>query len=139
MTIHTRSQKYAAAALSRINAIKDDANLRDEYKSRADSFSVMVMQAGLAQGLGFLQAKGTDKNNKKTAYGYYLDDLAAVLKAGDATTANNGEQLQQSAIAASLTDYRLLTRETLVAAGWLKRFGQAYIKKDSISSQGART
>ncbi len=128
MSIHTRSQRYAGEALARINAIKNNENLRDEYKSRADSFSVMVMQAGLAQGLGFLSAKS--KNNTDNGYGRYLQDLAAVLKAGGAATANSGEQLQQNAIAANLAEYRLLTRETLAAAGWLKRFGQAYIKKD---------
>jgi CRISPR-associated protein Cmr5 len=133
MSIHTRSQRYAGEALARINAIKNNENLRDEYKSRADSFSVMVMQSGLAQGLGFLLAKSG--NSPDNGYGRYLQDLAAVLKAGGATTANSGEQLQQNAIAANLADYRLLTRETLAAAGWLKRFGQAYIKKENNGDQ----
>jgi CRISPR-associated protein Cmr5 len=136
MTIHTRSQHYAAEALTRINAIKKDVNLRDEYKSRADSFSVMVMQAGLAQGLGFLLAKS--KNQTDNGYGRYLQDLAAVLKAGKASQAGSGGQLQESAIHASLADYRLLTRETLAAAGWLKRFAQAYIKKDDEIGKGVQ-
>lgn len=127
MARHTRTQRYAAAALERIDAIKNDANLRDEYKSRADGFPVMVMQAGLTQGLGFLFAKSNNQTNN--GYGRYLQDLAAVLAAGQATTAQNGEQLQQSALTLRLADYRLLTRETLAAAGWLKRFAQAYIKK----------
>ncbi len=128
MTLHNRSQHYAREALAKIDAIKGNAKLRDEYKSRADSFPVMVMQAGLAQGLGFLFAKSGNKTDN--GYGRYLQDLAAVLKAGGASTANSGEALQRHAISAELADYRLLTRETLAAAGWLKRFAQAYIKKD---------
>jgi CRISPR type III-B/RAMP module-associated protein Cmr5 len=137
MMMHTRSQLYAAEALARIDAIKGNATLRDEYKSRADSFSVMVMQAGLAQGLGFLLAKS--KTQTDNGYGRYLQDLAAVLKAGKATPANTGEQLQQSAITATLADYRLLTRETLAAAGWLKRFAQAYIKKEDKKDSGGQS
>ena len=136
MTIHTRSQNYAREALDRIDAIKGNAKLRDEYKSRADGFPVMVMQAGLAQGLGFLLAKSGNKTDN--GYGLYLQDLAAVLKAGNATPAATGEALQRASIGANLADYRLLTRETLAAAGWLKRFAQAYIKRDAKSGQEAR-
>jgi CRISPR-associated protein Cmr5 len=133
MRNRNRSQRYAKAALTSIENIKDKEKLRDEYKSRADSFPVMVMQAGLAQSLGFLQARSEGKTDN--GYGLYLHDLAAVLKAGDATSTNTGKDLQLSAINATLTEYRLLTRETLAAAGWLKRFAQAYIKKDQAENK----
>lgn len=128
MTVKTRTQRYAAAALTCIETVKNDAGLRDEYKSRADNLPVMVMQAGLAQALGFLLAKS--KGDIASPYGRYLTDLAKVLQAGGAGSFANGEALQHHVIKAQLSEYQRLTRETLAAAGWLKRFCQAYIKKD---------
>jgi CRISPR-associated protein Cmr5 len=117
----TRSQRHAEVALARIKAVESDpsATERKEYKARADGFPVMVMQAGLAQAVGFMRAKASGKK----AYGRYLDDLAAVLGR------DGGEVLQNRVIAAELPEYRQLTREALAAAGWLKRFGQAYLSR----------
>lgn len=128
MALQTRNQVYAAAALRCVEAIKHDENLRDEWKSRADSFPVMVLQAGLAQAVGFLRAKSAGDNDR--GYRRYLADLVAVLRAGGATQAENGEQFQNSIVTLNLADYRHLTRETLAAASWLKRLGQAYIVKN---------
>lgn len=127
MSVQTRSQRYAAAALACVGQVAAMPALREEYKSRADGFPVMVMQAGLAQALGFLLAKsGRSLDN---GYGRYLHDLAAVLRAGGATTAGSGEALHGAAIHAALAEYRLLTREALAAAAWLKRMAQAHIRK----------
>jgi CRISPR-associated protein Cmr5 len=128
-----RSQLYATEALACIEKIQGEEKLRDEYKSRADSFPVMVMQAGLAQGLGFLLAKGKGENGN--GYGRYLNDLAAVLKASGACGAGSGEALQKHVLGASLAEYQLLTREALAAAGWLKRFAQACIKKNGTEGE----
>lgn len=131
MALQTRNQVYAAAALRCVEAIKHDEELREEWKSRADSFPVMVLQAGLAQAVGFLRAKSAGDNDKGyRGYRRYLADLVAVLRAGGATQAENGEQFQNSIITLNLADYRRLTRETLAAASWLKRLGQAYIVKN---------
>lgn len=114
----TRSQRQAEAALAAIQAIRKEAEKeRKEYKARADNFPVLVLQAGLAQAVGFMRAKAA----KSTAYQRYLSDLAAMLGLA------GGEALQQRAIDADLRDYRQLTREILAAAAWLKRFGQAYL------------
>lgn len=89
------------------------------------------MQAGLAQALGFLRAKAGDAGGGENAYRRYLNDLAAVVGATD------GEALQQQAIAAPLPAYRQLTRQVLAAAGWLKRFGQAYLGPREEAGNGA--
>lgn len=119
----TRAQRQAATALARIRRIEQrSAAQRKEYKARADSFPVLVLQAGLAQAVGFMRAKAA----KNPAYGDYLDDLAAVLglPAGQ-------DELQRRAIDDPLRDYRQLTRQTLAAAGWLKRFGQACLSSNN--------
>ncbi len=114
----TRSQRQAEKALAAIEALRTAPKKeRKEYKARADNFPVLVLQAGLAQAVGFMRAKAA----KSAAYQSYLDDLARILELA------SGEALQQRAIDVPLPDYRQLTRETLAAAGWLKRFGQAYL------------
>lgn len=121
MTQHnrTRTQRYAEKALEKINVIKDKNNKSEskEYKSRCDNFPVMVMQSGIAQAVGFMLAKGTGDN----AHSQYMNDLASVV--GE----RNGKEFHAKIIAAQIPDYRRLTRETLNAAGWFKRFGQAYL------------
>lgn len=111
----TRTQHYAEKALEKIEFIRGKDSAK-EYKSRSDNFPVMVMQAGLAQAIGFMLAKGN-------THGLFLDDLAYVLGQ------QNGKAFQQTVIHADLPEYRRLTRETLNAAGWFKRFGQAYLSE----------
>ncbi len=118
---HTRAQRYARLALDSVKSVLGNTQFADEYKPRAMSFPTMVLQAGLAQAVGFLAAKsGTDAKGK--AYQRYLDDLAKV--AGQGT----GKALLEQVLAADLAGYRLLTRDVLDAAGWLKRFCQTLIK-----------
>lgn len=118
----TRAQRQAEAALAAIQARRSAPEKeRKEYKARADSFPVLVLQSGLAQAVGFMLAKALAKAPKSAAYQRYLNDLATMLGFAD------GAALQQRAIGAELRDYRQLTREALAAASWLKRFGQAYL------------
>ena len=114
----TRTQHYAEKSLKKIQAIKGKETAKD-YKSRCDNFPVMVMQAGIAQAVGFMLAKG--KENQ--AYSQYLNDLASVMGEADGTA------FHAKIIAVQIPDYRKLTRETLNAAGWFKRFGQAYLSE----------
>lgn len=128
MSIQTRTQRYAAAALARVQVIRQDAQQRLEWKTRADTFPVMVLQAGLAQAVGFMLAKSQNGADDR-GYSAYLNDLLAVLRAGGATQADNPQALQTEILALDLMAYQRLTRQTLEAAAWLKRMGQAYIDK----------
>lgn len=108
-----RSGRLAQAALKQVQAV--DGHLFKDYKTRADGFPVMVMQAGLAQAVGFYHAKTSDKH----AYGRYLEDFAQALAGCDGAT------LLSRVIQAPLPEYRRLTREALDLALWFKRFCQA--------------
>ena len=113
--VQTRDQKFANAAIEQIKAVEAD---QKDYRTTALSFPVLLLQSGLAQAIGFLTAK------KKTVY---LGDLEAVLQKAGVLPAGN-DVLQQRAVSCSLAEYQRLTRETLAAAGWLKRFVQAEFK-----------
>ncbi|MFZ4538548.1 type III-B CRISPR module-associated protein Cmr5 [Propionivibrio sp.] len=135
--MQTRSQQYAKAAYPRVDAIKNKPEEK-KYGALALNFPVMVLQSGLAQATGFVLAKGKYEHLK------YLDDLAAVLGEGHGTAfqgkiidSNPAEQLEAlklrckafhgKIIDSNLTDYQHLTRRTLDAAGWFKRYAQGIL------------
>ncbi len=66
---HIRSQKYAQRAYGLIQKVKDDNKQVKEYRTLALNFPTMILQSGLAQAIGFLQAKGKDKDKDKEAKG----------------------------------------------------------------------
>ncbi|HPP47995.1 MAG TPA: type III-B CRISPR module-associated protein Cmr5 [Accumulibacter sp.] len=145
MESRTRTQRQAEAALRCLRAVSAlPAAAREDYKARAENFPALLLHAGLAQALGFLRAKGGAADDRAAenpaagadaaddppsgspaaAYRRYLADLATVLGCAD------GDSLLQRAIDAPLADYRLLSRQTLDAAGWLRRFAQAHLARE---------
>lgn len=118
--MQTRSQRYATAAYGKVTDLKKaaqgDDHLRKEYGALALSFPVLVLQAGLAQACGFVLAK------QRPAQLCYLDDLATVL--GE----DGGRRLHEKVIASDLSTYQHLTRCTLDAAGWFKRYAQGELR-----------
>lgn len=92
---------------------------KKEYGSLAHKLPVLILQNGLAQATGFLLAKGEAHHQS------LLEDLAHLLDKAD------GKALHQSVIAADVTQTMLLTRRSLEAAGWLKRYVQGVLKVDA--------
>jgi CRISPR-associated protein Cmr5 len=116
--MQTRTQKDARAAYDRIEAIKDRP-IEKKYGALALNFPVMVLQSGLAQATGFLLAKGREEHLA------FLNDLAGVLGEVD------GQRFHQQIIASDLADYQHLTRRTLDAAGWFKRYAQGILRVEA--------
>lgn len=116
--LQTRDQKLANRAARCF--VEHEAS--KDYRTVALGFPAMVIQAGLAQALGFLAAKGKEQHRA------YLNDLEQVVKAADNPALT--KTLQESAIACDLNQYRRLTRDTLDAAAWLKRIVQSQEKSE---------
>lgn len=118
--MQTLQQKYAKKVYGCVEAFGQDASLgskeRTEYGSMAHKFPVLVRQAGLIQALVFVQTRG------KNAHKSLLQDLAQVVAEQDAQAFIN--QCQE----ADLTDYMWLTRQTLSALEWFKRFAQSVLE-----------
>lgn len=57
---HIRSQKYAQRAFGLIQKVKDSNKQVKEYRTLVLNFPTMILQSGLAQAIGFLQAKGKE-------------------------------------------------------------------------------
>ena len=120
MTI-IRSQQYAQEAYPLVAEMQKH-QLEVKYRTLALNFPSMILQSGLSQAIGFLMAKGKDEHQM------LLDHLATLVLGKQA----QDKQLHQTILTADLTHYQLLTRQTLEAASWLKRYTQALLEKQQI-------
>jgi len=116
--VQTRDQEYAARAYEKAKAAVaayPDETERSKYGAMCHKLPILIRTAGLAQALAFVDARG-DAPPKKL-----LDDLAAVI--GEQTKAD----LLLKSRTAPLHDYMLLTRSSMAALTWFKRFAQSVL------------
>lgn len=113
---HIRSQKYAQRAFGLIQKVKDSNKQVKEYRTLVLNFPTMILQSGLAQAIGFLQAKGKEEHLLLLAH------IAELL-------GENKDGLHKKILEADLSHYQLLSRQALEAASSLKRYTQALLPK----------
>lgn len=121
-----RSHRVAEAAYQRVLARNVDAfkDHKKQYGSLAHKLPTLILQNGLAQATGFLLAKD------KTEHLALLDDLAHMLDGKD------GKSLHHDVIIkADTAKTMLLTRHSLEAAGWIKRYVQGVLKVDATGEE----
>ena len=113
---HIRSQKYAQRAFGLIQKVKDSNKQVKEYRTLVLNFPTMILQSGLAQAIGFLQAKGKEEHLLLLAH------IAELLE-------ENKDGLHKKILEADLSHDQLLSRQALEAASSLKRYTQALLPK----------
>ena len=113
---HIRSQKYAQRAFGLIQKVKDSNKQVKEYRTLVLNFPTMILQSGLAQAIGFLQAKGKEEHLLLLAH------IAELLE-------ENKDGLHKKILEDDLSHYQLLSRQALEAASSLKRYTQALLPK----------
>lgn len=113
---HIRSQKYAQRAFGLIQKVKDSNKQVKEYRTLVLNFPTMILQSGLVQAIGFLQAKGKEEHLLLLAH------IAELL-------GENKDSLHKKILEADLSHYQLLSRQALEAASSLKRYTQALLPK----------
>lgn len=123
-----RKHKAARLAFQRVKARSDEKNAK-EYASLAYKLPGLVLQNGLAQSSGFLLAKAT----KNVAHRQLHEDLLYVLRGLDASRAADFAAFHEQVLETDLQESILLTRQTLEAGAWLKRYAQALIGIDEDS------
>jgi CRISPR-associated protein Cmr5 len=109
----TRDQIYAAQIFRQVSTVSEAD--RKKYGSMAHKLPILIRTAGLAQALGFLDARGND------AQARLLQHLAEVLGFDKATLLARSRE-------APLTDYMRLTRQAMAALIWYKRFAQSVLQ-----------
>lgn len=112
----TRDQARAQKAYDRVSARRE----AKDYKRFSKSFPALIHTSGLAQAIAFGQVKDPCKDSTDS----YMADLAHVAGAADLN------ELAREARTASLPRYQRLSRDTLAAATWLKRYAEALLKGD---------
>ena len=122
---HIRSQKYAQRALGLIQKVKEKNEKVKEYRTLALNFPTMILQSGLAQAIGFLQAKGKEEHLLLLAH------IAELLEENE-----NENSLHKKILEADLSHYQLLTRKAIEASSSLKRYTQALLPKPKDEQGG---
>lgn len=140
--IPVRTHAVAGAAYERVEAYRSKPKeYRKAYGALAHKLPGMILQNGLAQATGFLLAKGKSEKSEHRAL---LEDLNAVLRtagAVPATTddgrASDGPALHDRVIRSDLTGTMNLTRRSLEASAWIKRYVQGVLRVDATGDQAA--
>lgn len=130
-----RSHLVATAAYAAVvtRNVPDFKPYKKKYGALAHKLPGLVLQNGLAQATGFLLAKGKEEHLA------LLSDMSQVLHATGATVAGNGRDLHAEIIGADLGDTMRLTRRTLEASGWIKRYVQGVLGVDATGDAVAET
>ncbi len=118
--MNIRTHKVARAAYECV-AARSEASYKKKYGALAHKLPNMILNNGLAQATGFLLAKDESEHCA------LLDDLNCVLRAANTSDADNGQSLHQQVIESDLRQALLLTRRSLEASGWLKRYVQGVL------------
>ena len=122
----TRQQEMAGAVYEKISAYqtlhKEDgsSNCIDLYGGMAMKLALLVQNAGLVQALAFVQAKASGE--REEPYQTLLNDIAAVV------LGEEEKQLLDLSMRAEISEYMFLTRQTMLALEWFKRFSQSILK-----------
>jgi len=130
--IETRTQKVASAAYQRVAERNELSPAeRKAYGALAHKFPGMVLENGLAQATGFLLAKGRCEHKA------LFEDIHQILHSVGATQASNSKALHEEIIESDLQAIMLLTRHTLDASGWLKRYVQGILKVSATGDESS--
>ena len=125
--IQIRTHAVASTAYDRVGARKYCQNVKD-YGALAHKLPIMILQNGLAQATGFLLAKG------KHEHRYLLEDLNAVLFEAGAVPAIDSSKLHELIVKSDLAGTMYLTRRSLEASSWIKRYVQGVLKLDATGN-----
>ncbi|GAB4403861.1 MAG: type III-B CRISPR module-associated protein Cmr5 [Anaerolineales bacterium] len=123
--MRTLEQEYAESVYKKVVAFgekhpKEDAG-RNQYGSMAHKLPILIRTAGLAEALAFVESRGKD------AHKSLLDDLAVVI------SENSRDDLLRRSREPGLQNYMYLTRRTMLALKWFKRFAQSILEVDATA------
>lgn len=118
--MNIRTHRVARAAYECVAAHREDKD-RKKYGALAHKLPSMILANGLAQATGFLLAKGESEHRA------LLSDLNCVLRTTETSTSTDGPALHQQVIDSNLSQTLILTRRSLEASGWIKRYVQGVL------------
>jgi CRISPR-associated protein Cmr5 len=124
--MQTRNQEIAADVFERVQKLEKNEK-KKQYGSMAHKLPVLIQTAGLVQALSFVQAKSTSNSGRMLRT--LLDDLAKTLEF------TNGDALVKESRNSELSKYIYLTKRSLAALLWYKRFAQSVLGVEAGESE----
>ncbi|MDR0266842.1 type III-B CRISPR module-associated protein Cmr5 [Paenibacillus sp.] len=124
--MRSQSSKYAQAALSGVRMAEQNSYGK-EYGRICQQFPPMVLVNGLKLSVAYLQSKQKENNKQDLASQQFLKDLGSAVDVGswEEITINKNMPVPQ---------YLDLTRRTLKAVVWFKRYAEAILKVDAADT-----
>jgi CRISPR-associated protein Cmr5 len=119
--MQTLQQKYASRVYTKIKAYEENED-RKKYGAMALKLPILIHTAGLAQALAFVQSRG------KKPFDQLLEDLAQVVNEKDA------ESFVKKSREVKLEEYIYLTKQTMTALEWFKRYAQSILKVETTDA-----
>ena len=133
--MNTIKQKNAICAYDRVSNFKNSHTEKQckEYGVMAMKLPFLVQKAGLAQALAFVDMKAKGDNTKPVYI--FLNDLAEVILEDIGSNQNKRELYLKRSRSDDLQDYMLLTRKTMAALDWFRRYAQSILKVSSTTTE----
>ena len=116
-------------AYNRVKNIKGKP-FEADYKSLAKTFPAMVQNNGLSVAIAFLSAKDKAHHGEKGHHGELNKAVLDWLKSSDClvVTLDEGKDLMGNIVDFSREEYRLVSKETMLYAQWIKRFAEGMLE-----------
>jgi CRISPR-associated protein Cmr5 len=123
--METRSQKYAVEVYRRVAVHKGKSTeQRTKYGIMAHKLPVLIRTAGLAQAISFLETKTGETGEEMNKQ--LLEDLSSVVS--EVSGIDIGGNLPAKCREAELQEYIRLTKDTLDALLWFKRYSVSVLE-----------
>ena len=118
-------QEFASKIYEQVSTYRKESTDEKKYKqygSMAYTLPILVRTAGLAQALAFVESK----SKKQPPYAHLLSHLAEVV-----INEKDGNKFAEKSRKAGLQEYMYLTRRTMLALKWYKRFAESVLEVTS--------
>jgi CRISPR-associated protein Cmr5 len=114
----TMEQEFAGKVYKQVKEREGKPDAK-KYGSMAHKLPILIRTAGLAEALAFVESRGKDPLDA------LLDDLAGVV------SGQSRQDFVAQSRSADLQTYVYLTRRSLLALKWFKRFAQSVLGVDA--------
>ena len=121
--MNTLDQEMASSVFKKISEREHSTDVK-KYGAMAHKLPILVRTAGLAEALAFVESRNKEPER------VLLDDLADVV----CTTTRDDYMCRIRK--AELQEYIFLTRKTMLALKWFKRFAQSILKIEATEEEG---
>lgn len=127
-----RTHIVAKTAYERVNARRGDER-KKEYGVLAHRLPSMILENGLVHSTGFLVAKGEPEHQA------LLEDISTILRTVGVTDAPDGPSLHREIVESNVKQTLILTRRSLEASSWVKRYVQGVLRINATGASSVDT